>query len=115
MSPESGASNLLPEGFSNLEHLVSGWARPTERERRHLCAAKSMADIEAYYTLLGPNILTIAEHLDAFPMQKLPEPEARLMMLAQMHLETAVAVEFLHAPDMGPEQITPDRWHILDV
>lgn len=109
------ASSELPSGFADMEAFVDGWARPTERERRHICASKTMSEIQSYYDRVGPRISAIAAHLDAFPMTALPEREAKLCMLAQMYMETAVVVEFLHAPDMGPEQISQDRWHILDV
>ena len=105
----------LPAGFTDLEDLVPGWARRTERERRHLCAAKDMGDISDYYRRVGPRIIAMATHLDQFPMDTLALAEANLLMLAKMHMEVAVAVEFLHAPDMGPMQITQERWHIHTV
>lgn len=108
-------SSELPASFGELEHLVEGWARPTERERRHLCASKAMPEIEDYYALVGPQLTKIADYLNQFPMAPLPPAENNLFMLAQMYMEVAVCVEFLKGPEMGPIQIPQDRWHIMTV
>ncbi len=111
----SNISDALPQEFAELEALVPNWTFPTERERRHACAGTPMSEIRAFYALVGPRMEAIAAYLDTFPMGILPKPQNNLLMLAQIYMEVAVCVEFLGAPDMGPEQISPDRWFILDV
>jgi hypothetical protein len=115
MDGMSTTLSFLPVEFADLESLVVKWALPTERERRHGCAASSMREISDYYERVGPRIDAIAEYLDSFPMGTLPPPQARLLMLAQSYMEAAVCIEFIGKPDMGADQISSERWHIRDV
>ena len=102
----------LPDGFEILTTLVATWALPTEDARRELRATTGMPELRAYHELVGPRMIDIARHLDAFPVgQSLPLPELRLLQLAQMYMEVAWAVEVLNAPE-EPDQVPRERWKI---
>jgi hypothetical protein len=112
---EPRPDDALPQGFDDLAHLAAHWAHATEYARREKRATSSMADLRAYYDLVGPLVPAIATHLDSFPVNApLPAPELRLFQLAQMYMEVAWAVEFVGAPE-EPGQVPRQRWHIHNV
>lgn len=112
MQQQQQPEGLLPQGFESLAHLAPHWAHATEHARREKRATSSMADLRAYYDLVGPLVPAIANHLDSFPVSApLPAPEGRLFRLAQMYMEVAWAVEFVGEPE-EPGQVPRDRWQI---
>lgn len=108
------AIRRLPAGFTSLELLVEKWAIGTESQRRARRAASSMQELHAYYGLVGPQMRAIAAHLDSFAIGPLPEPEQRLLHLAQMFMEVAIAVEFFGQPEL-PEGFPRERYVSADV
>jgi hypothetical protein len=111
-APPNGS---LPQGFENLAHLTALWAHASEHARRETRATASMAELRAYYDLVGPLVPAIAEHLDTFPVSApLPAPESRLFQLAQMYMEVAWAVEFVGEPEEAG-QVPRERWRIHDI
>jgi hypothetical protein len=111
MRSKSVQQVTLPESFKSLQPLVSEWALPTEHQRREKRATSPMKAINDYYGVLGPQMRAIATHLDFFPMGTLPDPETALLHLAQMYMETAIAVEFFGQPEV-PRGIARQRWVI---
>jgi len=111
MRSKSNEQVMLPEAFKPLQPLVAEWALPTEHERREKRATSPMETIQDYYDLVGPQMRAIAAHLDTFAIGTLPEPETALFHLAQMYMETAIAVEFFGQPEV-PRGIARQRWAI---
>ena len=115
MTDSSADDPALPGGFEELQKLVVAWALPSEHARRERRATAGMAELQAYHELVGPMILDIARHLDAFPIARpLPPPELRLLHLAQMYMEVAWAVEVIGSPE-EPGQVPRERWKITSL
>jgi hypothetical protein len=112
MTDSSAHEPPLPGGFERLQELVAAWALPTEHARRERRATASMSELQNFHEIVGPVILDIARHLDAFAIApSLPSPELRLLQLAQMYMEVAWAVEVLGGPE-EPDQVPRERWKI---
>ena len=71
----------LPDGFSDLEHLVAEWAFPLERERYAKRVASSMEEIQAFYDEIYPRARAAMDHLDQFDLSTMPADAQRLMWL----------------------------------
>lgn len=92
--------SALPAGFEALVPFVATWALPTQGQRRARRLATSMQDIQAFYDAALPLMPQVAEHLNAFALDALPEPEQRLLWLAYAFMAVAPAVEIFKQPDV---------------
>lgn len=109
------AAVRLPGGFERLQELVADWIHETEHGRREKRATSPMSELQAFYDLVGPMTVQIAQHLDEFPIDRpLPDPQRALFRLGQMYTEVAWAVEFVGEPE-EPGQVPRDRWRIADI
>lgn len=104
-------SNLLPQGFEDLETLVPQWACPTERERNAVRRNAKMADLEAYYQKLLPRMEALMTCLGSHPAINPPEDVARLAELGLMFVEVASSVEFYREADV-PAGFSAERFII---
>ena len=102
----------LPEGFKDLEALVSTWALPTQRERWYNRMNSSMEALQAYYDQVLPRMDEMMTHLNGFPLDDLSPECSRLFDLAKMFLEVSLSIELFDAPD-EPGVFGPDRVEIL--
>ena len=101
--------------FSTLDSVADSWAPSTEVERRERRATASMKELKEFYSLVGPLVPAIAEHLERFPVTKpLPPGEQRLFRLAQMYMEAAWAVEVIKQPEEA-NQVPRERWQITSL
>jgi len=109
---QTGRSEVsLPEAFELLEPLVAEWSLGSEHERREKRASSSFDELQSYYAQVGPRMRDVAAHLDGFPMGRLPAPQQRLLQLALMFMEVAIAVEFYGRPEIK-DGFPRQRWAI---
>ena len=89
----------LPAGFEGLAAHAAVWGHLETQEERYLqrqhCAMK---DLKAFYDATAPRLNEIFDHLDGFPMDALPAPEALLYRTALGLTEAAMAIEVFNQP-----------------
>lgn len=67
----------LPEGFEARAPYSETWGKLETQDDRYLLRQhSSMEELKAYYDAAAPRLNEIFDHLDKFPMDKLPKPEA---------------------------------------
>jgi hypothetical protein len=86
-------SNLLPEGFAELEPFVARWALETTAARANLRGSVPFADAEAFYLVAQPLVEPALGRLDAKPLKEHDERERRLMCLLLAFTHVAMAIE----------------------
>lgn len=91
------SSNILPEEFADLEHHT-GWALPTETERRDRRRTSDIDALRAFYDAVIARVPDALQHLNRFPLADLPEPERRLLQLCFSFAEVAPFVEQYRRP-----------------
>ena len=93
------ANTALPAGFETLSQFVDTWGRLESQEQRYLQRQHcSMQELKAFYDAVAPRLDEIFNHLDIFPMDKLPEPEALLYRVTLGLTEAAMAIEVFDQP-----------------
>jgi hypothetical protein len=93
------ATIALPEGFEALAPFADSWGKLTSQEDRYLLRQHStMTELKTYYDATAPRLNEIFDHLDKFPMDKLPESEALLYRTALGLTEAAMAIEVFNQP-----------------
>ena len=102
----------LPEEFTTLERFTERWILPSERARRDLRCQSELAELEDLYETMLVRMEAIIHHLNAFPIDNLPEAESNLFSLAQAFVEVAPAVELFRAPEV-PDGFPWQRFQVL--
>ena len=93
------ATVTLPEGFEALQPYAGTWGKLDSQEERYLLRQhSSMAELKAFYDAAAPRLEEVFGHLDKFPMDKLPEPEALLYRTMLGLTEAAMAIEVFNQP-----------------
>jgi hypothetical protein len=83
----------LPSPFADLEQLADRWARPTIAARHALRLSTSPAERAELYNALLPQLPQILEFLGGSELEKLDQPEERLLQLALSAVQVALAIE----------------------
>jgi hypothetical protein len=91
------AAALLPAGFADLEPLTA-WGGATETARNHHRIDSTQAEIEAFAAAMLPRLDAICAHLDAFPLDAMPDDARRLYYMMLSVAEVAPSTEGYHAP-----------------
>jgi hypothetical protein len=92
-------SALLPQEFSQLEHLVDEWAIEDGHERYVKRVNTSMAGIQAFYDELFPHAQEAVAYIDKFDYaEPLPEDVANLRNLLYSLITVSLAVELWKQP-----------------
>lgn len=92
-------SALLPQEFSQLEHLVDEWAIEDGHERYVKRVNTSMVDIQAFYDELFPHAQEAVAYIDKFDYaEPLPEDVANLRNLLYSLITVSLAVELWKQP-----------------
>lgn len=86
-------SNLLPEGFSALEHFVARWAGETTATRAYLRDSASFTEAAAFYAAAQPLVESALARLDAKPLANHDDNEQRLMRLLLTFAHVSLAIE----------------------
>lgn len=93
------ATIALPEGFEALAPYADTWGKLVSQGDRYLLRQhSSMSELKAFYDAAAPRLNEIFDHLDQFPMDELPEPEALLYRITLGLTEAAIAVEVFNQP-----------------
>jgi hypothetical protein len=90
-------STLLPSNFSELEKFA-GWALPTSTERNRMRRGSPMAEINAFYNAMQPQLTEVLGYLDQFSLREMPQDARRLLYLSLALAEITIAVELFHEP-----------------
>lgn len=89
----------LPAGFEDLAPFAAVWGHLGDQQERYLQRQQStMKELKAYYDATAPRLNAIFDHLDTFPMDALPEPEALLYRTTLGLTEAAMAIEVFNQP-----------------
>lgn len=91
----------LPVAFKELEGFVQEWAFPKFSQRQEKRLRSSMADIQAFYDAMMPRLSDAVEHLNRFPLDKMPLPERQLLELCLSLANIGNCVALWHAPDQA--------------
>ncbi len=90
---------LLPQEFSQLEHLVAEWAIEDGHERYVKRVNSSMTEIQAFYDQLFPHAEEAVAYIDKFDYsERLPEDVANLRNLLYSLITISLAVELWKQP-----------------
>jgi hypothetical protein len=90
---------LLPDGFEFLEPFAAAWGDLTSQDQRYRARQSlGMDELQAFHEALATRLEQVFSHLDKFPMDALPEQEARLYRIALGLTEAAQAVELFGQP-----------------
>lgn len=87
----------LPNQFKNLEQF-SGWILKNDRARNLKRLASSMPDIRKFYDAMLPQLDSIMEYLNQFPLDGMPEEAQNLCYLTLSLAEVTPAVENFGQP-----------------
>ena len=107
-------SEILPEGFEDLERFVPAWIFATERERNAFRVSQPLEVLQDFYDALIPRLESIAFRLDKATLDALSRSEGNLLELALMAMEVAPAIEYYRAPDV-PDSVEFEKFEILPV
>jgi hypothetical protein len=88
----------LPERFRDLEEWARAWAIEREIDRTEKRLTSSMPQIEAFYAAVMPRMDEILVYLNDFPLENMPDSEARLLWLTLSLAEIAPAMHFYGQP-----------------
>jgi len=89
---------LLPHGFENLAPFLEEWVRPTTQARRERREAATMSELVAFYEPMLEAAPAAMRHLEAFPIDAMPDAEGRLYQLVLMLAHVSMATELHGAP-----------------
>lgn len=89
----------LPLAFKELESFVPEWAVPTFSQRQGKRLRSSMTEIQAFYDAIMPRLSEAVEHLNQFPLDKMPLPERQLLELCRSLAHVGNCVALWRAPD----------------
>lgn len=98
----------LPEQFSEFEKFCPRWVLLTENERYLARVRAPYDDLVELYEEMSPRLSEIIEYLNKFPLEEMPDEEAKLMYLTFSLMEASHAVELWKQSDV-PEAFEPDR------
>jgi hypothetical protein len=108
---DSTTAGGLPSQFCDLERF-SAWILERQDDRYNLRLASTMAEMQALYDTMMPRLPAIVEYLDQFPVDDLPEPARKLMLLTFSLVQASFPVEAWRqpiVPDAGAAHITCTR------
>jgi len=92
-------SSLLPEQFSDLEHLVAEWAIEDGHQRYVKRVNSSMEELKAFYEQMFPRGKEAIDFVDQFDYKEpLPREAENLRNLIYSLITVAMAVEVWHQP-----------------
>lgn len=88
---------VLPEPFADLEPFAD-WCLPTEGERYAKRLSSTMDELQAFYDAAFPRLEAMLAHLDALPLDDLPEDATRLLWLCYSLVNASFPVEVWRQP-----------------
>ncbi len=103
----SDGTAVLPPAFADLEPFAD-WCLATEAERYAKRLASTMDELQAFYDAAFPRLPDALEHLDALPLDDLPDDATRLLWLCYSLVNASFPVEVWRqprVPDSGAASI----------
>lgn len=91
-------TQLLPDGFADLEPFVAEWAKPTRAERYATRLSKSIDELVEFYDAIAPRAEEAIAYLDSFELDALPDDATRLMQLLYSMILVSYAVNIFKQP-----------------
>lgn len=107
------SAGQLPKDFKDLEPWVDSWALPSQAARYERRRTSSMVELQAFYNALLPRMDAIIGYLTPTSPADFDARQNRLMNLALMFIEVAMAVELFHEPD-ETRAMPGDRYRITE-
>jgi hypothetical protein len=89
--------STFPSEFADLEPFAD-WALATEPERYAKRLASTMDEMQALYDAAFPRLEAMLAHLDALPLDALPEDATRLLWLCYSLVNASFPVEVWRQP-----------------
>ena len=96
-APES--RGVLPAQFHSLEPF-GAWALAKGSERIHKRRSSPMGELQAFYDAMLPQMETIVQYLNQFPLERLPEDAQQLFFLTLSFVEVTSAIELYGQPEV---------------
>jgi hypothetical protein len=90
-------SPVLPTEFADLEPFAD-WSLETEAERYAKRLSSTMAEMQELYDAAFPRLEAAMAHLDALPLDALPEDATRLLWLCYSLVNASFPVEVWRQP-----------------
>jgi hypothetical protein len=90
-------SPILPPEFADLEPYAD-WSLETEAERYAKRLSSTMDEMQAFYDAALPRLEAAMAHLDALPIDALPEDATRLLWLCYSLVNASFPVEVWRQP-----------------
>jgi hypothetical protein len=97
---------MLPAGFEELERFVGRWDRMTIQQRWDNRSEASMQDIREFYEAATPLADAALAHVEKYPLNDLPPPEAALFRLLLSLSHASMAIE-VHGQERAPNSPWP--------
>jgi len=104
------SNDLLPPAYRHLEPWIEPWGLATQAERESARRASNGTALKAFYDALVGEVDGIIGHLNAFPLDKLPPPEQRLLYLTLSLAEIAPHVELYRGDPRVPFSFEEERF-----
>jgi hypothetical protein len=99
--------SVFPPEFADLEPFAD-WSLRTEGERYAKRLGSTMDELQAFYDAAFPRLEAMTAHLDALPLDALPEDATRLLWLCYSLVNASFPVEVWRqprVPDSGAARI----------
>ena len=99
-------ATTFPPDFADLEPYAD-WALETEAERYAKRLGSTMDELQAFYDAAFPRLEAATAHLDALPLDALPDDAKRLLWLCYSLVNASFPVEVWRqprVPDSGAAQ-----------
>ena len=89
----------LPKGFEALAPFAATWGALEHQSQRYVQRQSStVAELQAFYDAVAPRLDEIFDHLEKFPADNLPPPEALLHRTVMGLTEAGQALEVFGQP-----------------
>jgi hypothetical protein len=87
----------LPQAFADLEPFTD-WVLPSEYDRYEKRLNSTQEELQAFYDAAFPRLEAMLAHLDALPLDALPEDASRLLWLCYSLVNASFPVEVWRQP-----------------
>ena len=99
----------LPNQFSELEPFVAEWALSNERDRFQKLMVTSIETLREFYDAMVPRAREIADYLNTFDLDKMPDNARTLFFLLITFVETAHPIELKWKTTDIEDAFPPER------
>lgn len=90
--------STLPAAFADLQPYADVWALPDSAARSARRLSSTQPELETFYHAVLPRLGAIVTHLDAQPLDALPEADETLLRMLLGYAEIVPAVDFYGQP-----------------